>query len=136
MRPLTYSTPVLASSETVWALLLDEMTNPKRYDDNVSKVQIEKQSKTDVARTLKRQGKMWREELEAITDALMVEHLCRSGESIEVTLIHQVVPMGATSLLNFAATMPALDKAAENSQDLTPDLMARANTFKEIAESL
>ena len=136
MTPSAFSTPINASAETVWALLKDEMTNPERYDDQLSHLRVASSTVKEVTRTLRRDGVTWDEHLQANVEALMVEHIRRTGDGFEVTVIHQVVPMGATALLNLAATISPLDKELENTQALIPDLEARARKFKTIAESL
>jgi len=136
MTPSAFSLPINAPSETVWALLLDEMTNPERYDTSVSRLRIASSDDKQVSRSLTRAGASWQEQLQANVEALMVEHCCRTGDSVEITIIHQVMPTGPTSLLNLAVTMAPLDKELEISQALMPDLEIRALTFKTIAESL
>lgn len=136
MTPSAFSLPINAPAETVWALLLDEMTNPERYDTSVSRLRITSSDDRQVSRSLIRAGLAWQEQLQTNVEALMVEHCCRTGDSVEITIIHQVMPAGSTCLLNLALTMAPLDKELEISQALMPDLEIRANTFKTIAESL
>ena len=136
MTPSAFSTPINAPAETVWALLLDEMTNPERYDTSISRLRITSRNENEVSRSLTRAGASWVEQLQINVEALMVEHCSRSGDAVEITIIHQVMPLGSTSLINLAVTMAPLDKELEISQALIPDLEARALTFKTIAESL
>ena len=136
MTPSAFSLPINAPAETVWALLLDEMTNPQRYDTSVSRLRITSSDEKEVSRSLTRAGASWAEQLQTNVEALMVEHCSRTGDALEIITIHQVMPTGSTSLLNLAVTMAPLDKELEISQALIPDLEARALTFKTIAESL
>lgn len=104
MLQTSHTLIIHADPDQIWVLLNDMIARPERYEDKVN-LKTLSGSTPLYQRLVSRDGVRINETLEVHREALMVE-LTVAGEDSEpeLSLIHQVVPSGARTILNLAAT--------------------------------
>lgn len=143
MLQTSQTTIIHAQPDQIWVLLNDMIAHPERYEDGVALKTISGEGPV-FQRLVTRDGLRMKETLEVHRDALMVE-LSVAGEGSDplLSLIHQVVPSGARTILNLAATWQAEELEGnapsvntETMQSMTRRLAGLGKRLGRMAEAL
>lgn len=143
MLQTSHSLVIDAEPEQIWVLLTDMIKRPERYENDVVLKKVSGEGPI-FQRRVTRDGIVFQETLEVHRDALMVE-LSVPGEGPEpyLSIIHQVVPSGARTILNLAATWQTEelegDPASVNTetmQSMTRRLAGLCERVARLAEAL
>jgi carbon monoxide dehydrogenase subunit G len=143
MLQTSQTTVINAQPDQIWVLLNDMIARPERYEDTVILKKLSGEGPV-FQRLVTRDGVRIQETIEIHRDALMVE-LSVHGEAAEplLSIIHQVVPSGARTILNLAATWQTEelegDPASVNTetiQSMTRRLAGLGARVGQLAEAL
>ena len=124
---------VQCDAEVLWTVLGDMVRNPSRYEDKVACKDISASGEYKLSRRIERGGSIVLEDVEFHHDALMVEI---TSPTRGLTLIHQIVPSGKSSILNLASNQECIDGASTEAETETPDLERLGARIKKMAEQL
>ncbi|MFB8787367.1 MAG: AtaL-like protein [Potamolinea sp.] len=115
----TFSSPVNASFETVWGMLLDKIENPQRYITAVEETKVLQRYDNGILREMRIPGMQLKERITVTEEAreikfTLVEHPLFSGEIINKVEFPSQEDSGESLILTFTQNWQPLNEEAEN----------------------
>lgn len=127
MPYFTFSSPVNASFETLWGMLLDKIENPHRYITSVEETKVLERYDNGILREMKAPGLHLKEKITVDEQAreikfTLVEHPLFSGEIINKVDIPDRGKSGEPLILTFTQNWEPLHESAAS--QINPEQMA------------
>ena len=142
MPYFTFSSPVNASFQTLWGMLLDKIENPQRYITSVEETKVLERYENGILREMKAPGLHLKEKItvdEAVREIkfTLVEHPDFSGEIINKVEITEPGKSGEPLILTFTQNWQPLNESAAskiNEEEMAEAIKKTVLHTKQLAE--